>query len=70
VGVLAGADFDAVLCACAQLDPARAKTNADSVAKAKIPLPARTLIPLLFLSLISLLHLFRSVPASSQHTNF
>jgi hypothetical protein len=53
--VLACADFDAVLCDCARLDPARAKTNADSAAKAKIRLPIRTLIPLLFISLISLL---------------
>jgi|SRR5208337_540625 len=55
VEVLAGADFDAVLGDCARLDPARAKTNATSAAKARIRPPTCTLIPLLFLSLISLL---------------
>jgi hypothetical protein len=35
----------------------RAKTNADSVAKAKIRLPTRTMFPLLFPALISRLHL-------------
>jgi hypothetical protein len=70
VEVLSGADFDAELSDCARLDPARAKTNAASVAKAKLRLPTCTLIPLLFLSLISLLLLFRFLPASSQHTNF
>src|SRR5208282_531163 len=67
VEVLAGADFDAVFCDCARLDPARARTNAASVAKAKIPRPAHTLIPLLFLSLISSLlfsDLFRLHPGT------
>jgi hypothetical protein len=55
VRVLVRADFDAVLCDCARLVPARAKIIAASMAKAKIPLPTRTMFPLLFLSLISLL---------------
>jgi hypothetical protein len=59
----ARADFDAVLCDCARLDPARARTNATSVAKAKIRLPVRTMPAPLFLSLISLLHPFRFLPA-------
>ncbi|MGA3325861.1 MAG: hypothetical protein ABSF45_15415 [Terriglobia bacterium] len=66
-GVLACADFDAVLCDCARLDPASAKTKADSAAKARICLPPRTMIPLLFLSLISRLlfsGLFRLHPST------
>jgi hypothetical protein len=67
VEVLAGADFDPASCDCARLDSANAKTNAASVAKAKIRLSKPALIPLLFLSLISRLlfsDLFRLHPGT------
>jgi hypothetical protein len=79
VVLLAAAACGVVPCDCARLGPARTNTNTTTVAKPGIHLstairldwiPARTMIPLVFLPFILCLTLFMFLPSSCQVESF